>query len=130
MEAKIRVYALLVCFFTVASLTVSLSIFTYHSLIFFSPENYLSGYTEREHINNENFENRYLSKYNKNESSTIEKKYTDEEITEKRLQSLAEEILIEKKSAQQTLLKTFIFSFFAFLTFILHWKLVKKTKKK
>lgn len=105
-------------FFTVASLTISLSIFTYYVFVFISPADYLSTYIERDHATNESFKNRYLSKYDEKifrsqeitdqslENSSVhkndnEKILTEEEITEKRLQSLSTEVVWKKNQCNK-----------------------------
>jgi hypothetical protein len=119
----VEVYALLVCFFAVIVITVSLSVLIYSTVGVVNPELTMSSYEYEKYLNNDNFKSKGGITKEKAES------LSDEEITVKRETAFAPEIRKERRKQSQSMLFSAIYFFVSSIILLIHWKISKKSRE-
>ncbi|MDG1694039.1 MAG: hypothetical protein P8I13_04165 [Porticoccaceae bacterium] len=129
----IEIYALLVCFITVACASIWLAIGFYAVIGAAKPDITISGWAYQMHQSNQQFQKSLLGEpIFLGPPSAIEvkkpepvKHLSDEEIAEKRLASYQIELQSEVRKNQQSLIKSLIAVFICLPLFFVHWRFVK-----
>jgi hypothetical protein len=129
----IEIYALLVCFITVACASIWLAICLYAVIGVVKPELTLDDWAYQMHQSNQQFQKPVLGEpfllgppgaVEANKPEPIEH-LSDKEITEKRLASYQIELQSEVRKHQQELIKSLIAVFICLPLFFIHWRFVK-----
>tara|TARA_A100001015_G_C14826794_1_gene647023 strand:- start:202 stop:612 length:411 start_codon:yes stop_codon:yes gene_type:complete len=129
----IEIYALLVCFITVAFASVWLSTGLYAVIGVGKPKITISGWAYEMHQSNQQFQKPVLGEpfllgppgaVEVNKPEPIEH-LSDKEITEKRLASYMLELQSEVRKHKRELIKSLIAVFICLPLFFIHWRFVK-----
>jgi hypothetical protein len=129
-RTALEIYALTVCFFTVACFVISLGIGLYSAIQAAAPEFTLSQWTYQNHQTNDAFWQGgqggvrsappppYASMENK-------PRPPEAELTKQRLESYNRAVKGEQRSAMQTLVKALIVILIDIGVFLVHWRIVR-----
>lgn len=121
----IEIYALVVCFFSVACLVIVMGISLWDVVQIFSPKFTIDSRTYQTHLNNESYKRRHC--FDCKAKLDQEKTLDEQELTLARDKSWKENLEIEKRSAAQSLVRNIIIIFLDILLFSIHWYLIKKS---
>ena len=118
----LEIYALAVCFFTVACFVITLGIALYDLIQITNPEFTLSAYQYERYQSNEAFkQSLHLNK--------DEKVLSDEELTKRREEGHTQAIRAERHEAAQSLVQMSLIIFIDLIVFIIHWLLAKRVRQ-
>ena len=124
----IEIYALAVCFFTVACLIIVLGIASWDLVQKTNPEFTINSKTYEDHLDNDSYLNR--SCYKCKEKLNAEKELTAEQITKERKKSWQRNLDMEARSATQSFFQLLIIIILDIILFSFHWFLAKKNNEK
>lgn len=116
----LEIYALAVCFFTVACFVITLGIALYDVIKVAAPEFTLKAYQYDQHQSNDAFKRHIPEK----ERDSI----SDEELTKRREESYAQTIRSEQHQGKQSLVQMGIIMFIDIIVFMFHWVLAKRAR--
>jgi hypothetical protein len=116
----LEIYALAVCFFTVACFVISLGVGLYDLIEIVDPEFTLGGYEYERHQTNEAFAKQYKSRK--------EEVPPDDELTRLREESYRLALKNERRSGMQSLTQVVIIIIIDVMLFLFHWFLAKKAR--
>jgi len=119
-KSLVEIYALAVCFFTVMCFTIFLGIGVYDIIEIIHPEFALSSYDFGRHQTNDEF--------TKNLPNVKTLPLTEDEITQKRIESLDLVVRSEKREAFQSLTYASVIILINIVIFFIHWKLSKRER--
>lgn len=122
----LEIYALAVCFFTVACFVVVLGIALYDVVQIAAPEFTFNAYQYERYQSNQTFrESPTGGVLYRNEK----KELTQEEITQRRKAEYAQALQAEKRNGEQSLLRMCIIMFVDALAFLVHWQIAKGARQ-
>ena len=124
MKSKIEIYALAVCFFSVAGIAISCSIAGYSVLKIIKPDLTISSHEYKKFLSNESYL-RDKNKYNAKDKHAADQ--PEESIEKQRLDELSVELKSEKREGLQSLAGcTIVILIFGLILYI-HKKIAQKS---
>lgn len=121
----LEVYALAVCFFTVACLAITAGVAIYDVIQITAPQFTIDNYTYEKHQSNETFRKTLESCGDKDNKPVL----SETELTKKREESWALEMRGEKHNGVQSLIFTLIIIFVSAIIFIIHWRIARLARE-
>lgn len=129
-KSILEIYAMAICFVAVVAFTISLGIGLYNIVQIVNPKLTMNTWDWERFSNNDTFFNNSSHLFYDKSSEQLDRKYfTEDEITEKRENSLKLAIENEKRSALQSLIRVIIFLLITSTVYFLHWRLAKKSRE-
>ena len=124
-KTVLEIYALAVCFFTVACFVVTLGIALFDVIQVANPEFTLDRYRFEAFQSNESYKDWPGARLSDEERKTI----TEEKLTEHRATRYAQVLRAERHDGAQSLLRMIIIMFVDALAFIVHWIIAKRARQ-
>jgi len=127
-KTLIEIYALAVCFFTVACFAIFSGLAVWDVVQISAPEFTINSKVYEEHSDNESYKKR--SCYACADQLEAEKSFSEGEITQSREKGWERELEIEKRSAVQSFARNLIIIIIDIILFWGHWVLAQRTNDK
>ena len=128
-KSILEIYALAVCFFTVACFVVVAGMALWSAVTLAAPEFTLNGYVWNHNHSDEAYKKYLVSQH----AYGIDKQsYVPPEgaaLTEARKSNLADAVFAERRTAGQDLVRYFIFLLVNGIVFLAHWKLASRSRQ-
>jgi hypothetical protein len=125
MKSKLEIYALAVCFTAVVCLIISVGIAGYSIIRIIDPELTMTSYNYGKYQTNDQY---WQSKRTCSKDEEKEKRPSDTELTNQRVEAFQVEIQNEKRASFQALIQSLIFIVVGATTLLIHWRLAKKAR--
>lgn len=123
----VEIYALAVCFFTVACFVIVAGMTVWDTIEMTAPEFTINNVDYEAHLNDESYR-KWLIQRNQYRAEN----YTPPErkaLSKSREESWARELRAEQRGALQSLVKNIIVLIIALLAFVAHWKLAQGSRE-
>jgi len=125
-KSLLELYALAVCFFTVACFAIALGIGLYAVIGVADPAITLNSYTYSQHQTNDAYWQGCAGRYCAPDDKKV--RPPEAEVTKQREASFARELSNERRNEVQTLIKCFIVIFVDLFIFLFHWVLARRAR--
>lgn len=125
----LEIYALAVCFFTVACFVITLSIMTWNIIEFSSPEFTLNNYEYQCHQTDQAYKDCFSTQEKYTREKSPELFPTGETLTTERESSYTREIKSEQREALQSIIPSIIVITINLLVFLVHWRLARRSRE-
>ena len=123
-KSLLEIYALAICFFTVACFSITAGVAIYDVIQIADPELTVDSVYYQRHQSNDEFTNHYCSCDEDDKRLPI----AEAELTQKREQSWALTLRSEKHNGVQSLVHMLIIIFIDSIIFLIHWNIAKRAR--
>ena len=125
----LEIYALAICFFTVACFVITLGLAIWNVIELTTPEFTVDNYQHKCHQSDEAYKKCFSTQHQSIKEDNPEKFTIGFEPTQKRLTEYEQILESEKRQAQQGIVQKLIILFINLLVFFSHWTLAKRARE-
>jgi predicted nucleotidyltransferase component of viral defense system len=126
-KSILEIYALAVCFFTVACFVVTLGIALYDVVQIADPEFTMNRYQYEQYQSNDEIRDSPMAM--RGRDGEQRKAMSEEEVTKWREKAYAQALHAERHEAEQSLLRMFIIMFVDSIAFLIHWLMARRARQ-
>jgi len=123
-KTVLEIYALAVCFFTVACMAITLGIAIYDVIQVAVPSFTINNYKFEQHQSNDAFRSQLSSYDNKDKAPPL----SEAEVTKRREESWALSLRSEKHEGAQSLVRILIILIVSAIVFLIHWRIARRSR--
>lgn len=127
-KSLLEIYALAVCFFTIACFTIAFGIGAYAGVGMFSPEITMNSWQYSKFQTNDAYWGNSTPVIGASSETKPKERPPEAELTSERMSAYKVAIDAERRESFQTVLKTSIIVVIDILLFSLHWALAKRSR--
>lgn len=127
MKSKLEIYALAICFASMITLVISLSIAGYGVFRIALPDLTINSYSYDMFQTNDAYWKRNSSSCSKNKEK--KERPTEDELTKQRLAAYEIELKGERRDGFQSLIQCSLFIIISSLVLLIHWRIAKRARE-
>ncbi|MCX4029182.1 hypothetical protein H0A36_07765 [Endozoicomonas sp. SM1973] len=128
-KTVVEIYALAVCFFTVACLAITTSVFTWNIIEASLPEFTLSSYEYKCHQSDLSYQDCFSNREKYIRKNNPEIFPTGAELTSERNTSYVRELKAEQRDGFQSMIHSIIVVVISLMIFLVHWRLAIRSRE-